>query len=111
MHWKLVGEALNDSHFPLLNGFWHFSFSTEHKSVHRVNLKLKSNEPVEIEVGFCSDKPLNVKEKMSLQVKDNQQSNTTIEVTGEAYQPIVSLDHISRSLQDIDHEDEKEGMA
>ncbi|XP_025999986.1 hydrocephalus-inducing protein-like isoform X2 [Astatotilapia calliptera] len=83
--------------------------ASEHKSVHRVNLKLKSNEPVEIEVGFCSDKPLNVKEKMSLQVKDNQQSNTTIEVTGEAYQPIVSLDHISRSLQDIDHEDEKEG--
>lgn len=79
--------------------------------MHRVNLKLKINEPAEIEVGFCSDKPLSVKAKMSLQVKDNQQSNTTIEVTGETYQPIVSLDHISRSLQDIDHEDEKEGMA
>ncbi|CAI5655386.1 unnamed protein product [Oreochromis niloticus] len=83
--------------------------ASEHKSMHRVNLKLKINEPVEIEVGFCSDKPLSVKAKMSLQVKDNQQSNTTIEVTGEAYQPIVSLDHISRSLQDIDHEDEEEG--
>ncbi|XP_025759455.1 hydrocephalus-inducing protein homolog isoform X1 [Oreochromis niloticus] len=83
--------------------------ASEHKSVHRVNLKLKINEPVEIEVGFCSDKPLSVKAKMSLQVKDNQQSNTTIEVTGEAYQPIISLDHISRSLQDIDHEDEEEG--
>ncbi|XP_039456431.1 hydrocephalus-inducing protein homolog [Oreochromis aureus] len=83
--------------------------ASEHKSMHRVNLKLKINEPVEIEVGFCSDKPLSVKAKMSLQVKDNRQSNTTIEVTGEAYQPIVSLDHISRSLQDIDHEDEEEG--
>lgn len=83
--------------------------ASEHKSVHRVNLKLKINEPVEIEVGFCSDKPLSVKAKMSLQVKDNQQNNTTIEVTGEAFQPIVSLDHISRSLQDIGHEDEKEG--
>lgn len=79
--------------------------------MHRVKTRLNVNEPVKIKVSFCSEEPLSVKAKMSLQVKDNQQSNTTIQVTGEAYQEMVSLDHISRSLQEMDQEDEEEGTT
>ncbi|MEQ2215827.1 hypothetical protein XENOCAPTIV_006508, partial [Xenoophorus captivus] len=60
------------------------------------------------EVSFCSTKSETVETTMTVQVKDNQYSNTTIHVTGEAYQEIVSLDNISRSTQD--GEDEVEGM-
>ncbi|XP_030613884.1 hydrocephalus-inducing protein homolog isoform X2 [Archocentrus centrarchus] len=80
--------------------------ASEHEFVHRVNLRLNVNEQVEIKVSFCSEEPLSVKAKMSLQVKDNQQSNTAIQVTGEAYWEMVSLDHISSSL---DQEDDEEG--
>lgn len=77
--------------------------------MHRAVLRLNVNEQVEFEVTFCSDKPSSVKAKMSLQVEDNQYSNTIIQVTGEAYQETVSLDNISRSLQEIDPEDDEGG--
>lgn len=77
--------------------------------MHRTNLTLNVNEQVELEVSFCSDKALSVTADMSLQVEDNQYSETTVQVTGEAYQEIVSLDNISRSLQEIDKEDDGEG--
>nr|XP_020443912.1 hydrocephalus-inducing protein-like isoform X2 [Monopterus albus] len=76
---------------------------------HRAVFRLNVNEQVEFEVIFCSDKPLNVKVKMSLQVEHNQYSNTIIQVTGEAYQEIVSIENISRSLQEMDQEDEERG--
>ncbi|XP_070763174.1 hydrocephalus-inducing protein homolog [Enoplosus armatus] len=82
---------------------------SEHQLVHRAILRLNVNEQVEFEVGFCSDKPQSVKAKMSLQVEDNQYSNTSIRVSGEAYQEIVSLDNISRSSQETDQEDDEEG--
>lgn len=85
-----------------------FSF-TEHQLVHRATLRLDVNEEVEFEVSFCSDKPLSVKAKMTLQVEGNQYNNTIIRVTGEAYQEIVSLDNISRSLQEVDQEDDEKG--
>lgn len=77
--------------------------------VHRATLRLNVNEQVEFEVSFSSDEPLIVKAQMSLQVEDNQYSNTIIQVTGEAYQEIVSLDNISRSSQEIDQEDDDGG--
>lgn len=77
--------------------------------MHRAILSLNVNKKVEFEVSFCSDKPLSVEAKMSLQVEDNQYCNTIIRVTGEAYQEIVSLENISRSLQDIDQEDDEGG--
>ncbi|KAK2841889.1 hypothetical protein Q5P01_012089 [Channa striata] len=82
---------------------------SEHQSVHRAVLRLNSNEQVEFEVSFCSDKPLTVKATMSLQVQDNQYSNTIIQVTGEAYQEIVSLDNINRSSEEQTQEDEESG--
>ncbi|XP_031731518.1 hydrocephalus-inducing protein homolog isoform X1 [Anarrhichthys ocellatus] len=82
---------------------------SERQSVHRAMVRLDVNEQVELEVSFCSDKPLSVEAKMSLQVEDNQYGKTTIQVTGEAYQGIVSLDNIRRSLQEIDQEDEEGG--
>lgn len=86
-----------------------FHSSTERQLVHRVLLSLNVNEQVELEVSFCSDKPLSVKAKMSLQVEDNQYSDTIIRVSGEAYQEIVSLYNISKSSQEIDLEDDGGG--
>ncbi|CAG6023165.1 unnamed protein product [Menidia menidia] len=70
---------------------------------------LDVNKLEAFEVSFCSDRPLTVKAKISVQVKDNQYSNTIILVTAEAYQEIVSLDYISRPIQDVDQEEEGEG--
>lgn len=77
--------------------------------MHRAILRLDVNKQAEFEVGFCSDKPLSVKAKMSLRVEDNQYSCTTIPVTVEAYQEILSLSNISRTSQEIDQEDDEEG--
>ncbi len=77
--------------------------------MHKANLSLDVNEQVEFEVSFCSEKPLSVWAVMSLQVEDNQYSNTTIRLTAEAYQEIVSLDNISRSLKEVDKEDDDDG--
>ncbi|XP_059190373.1 hydrocephalus-inducing protein homolog [Centropristis striata] len=82
---------------------------SEHQLVHRAVLKLNVNQQVEFEVSFCSEKQKSVTAEMSLQVEDNQHSNTIIQVTGEAYQQIVSLDNISRSSQEIDKEDDDGG--
>lgn len=65
--------------------------------VQRANLTLNVNEQVEFQITFCSDRHLSVKVKISLQVKDNQQSDTTIQVRRDTYQEIVSLENISRS--------------
>uniref|UniRef100_A0A3Q3MLA1 HYDIN axonemal central pair apparatus protein n=1 Tax=Mastacembelus armatus TaxID=205130 RepID=A0A3Q3MLA1_9TELE len=86
----------------------------EHQLVHRAILTLNVSEQVEFEVSFCSDKPLIVKAKMSLQVEDNQYSNTIIQVTGEAYQEIVSIDNISQSeVREVEkgERDHKVGMG
>lgn len=77
--------------------------------MHRAILRLNVNEQVEFEVSFSSDKPLNVTAKMTLQVEDNQYSNTIIQLTGETYQEIVSLDNISKSLQEMDQGDDDRG--
>lgn len=77
--------------------------------MHRAILRLNVNEQVEFEVSFCSDKPLSVRAKMSLQVEDNQYSNTIIQVTGVAYQEIISLDNINRSSQEMDQKYDEGG--
>ncbi|KAM9376112.1 hydrocephalus-inducing protein-like [Pholidichthys leucotaenia] len=80
----------------------------EHQMVHRAILSLNVNETVEFEVSFCSDKSLQVKAKISVQVKDNPYSNATVEVTAEAYQEIVTIDNIRTPSQGIDHERDQE---
>lgn len=77
--------------------------------MHRAVISLSVNEQVELEVSFGSDKPLNLKAKMLLQVADNQYNETAIQVSGEAYQEVVSLSNISRSLQEADLEEDEEG--
>uniref|UniRef100_A0A3Q2PEK1 HYDIN axonemal central pair apparatus protein n=1 Tax=Fundulus heteroclitus TaxID=8078 RepID=A0A3Q2PEK1_FUNHE len=77
--------------------------------VHRATVRLNVNKQKRFEVSFCSNKSVTVETTMTVQVKDNQYSNTTIHVMGEAYQEIVSLDNISRSLQD--GEDEVEDVS
>lgn len=83
--------------------------SAESQPGHRVSISLNIGEQVELEVSFSSDKPLNVKTKMLLQVADNQYNETAIQVSGEAYQEVVSVSNISRSLQEVDVEDGDEG--
>ncbi|TMS05303.1 Hydrocephalus-inducing protein-like protein [Larimichthys crocea] len=99
------GNTCSSIHCTQLEG----STDSEHQLVHRAILRLDVNKQAEFEVGFCSDKPLSVKAKMSLRVEDNQYSCTTIPVTVEAYQEILSLSNISRTSQEIDQEDDVEG--
>ncbi|XP_023811732.1 hydrocephalus-inducing protein homolog isoform X1 [Oryzias latipes] len=80
------------------------SADSEPQIVHRAILKMNPGETAEFEVSFCSNKPLSVKAKMSVQVKDNQYSGIIIQVTGEAYQEVVSLD-INMSIYDVDVEE------
>ncbi|CAJ1057505.1 hydrocephalus-inducing protein homolog isoform X2 [Xyrichtys novacula] len=98
------GNTLSSIHSTVLKGT-----TSEHGLVHRATLRLNTNEHAEFEVSFCTDKPLSVKAKMSLQVEDNQYANTIISVTGEAYREVVSLDNISKSLREMDQEDEEIG--
>ncbi|KAM4554444.1 hydrocephalus-inducing protein homolog [Fundulus diaphanus] len=81
--------------------------ASEGQLVHRATVRLNVNEQKQFEVSFCSNKSVTVQTTMTVQVKDNQYSNATIHVMGEAYQEMVSLDNISRSLQD--GEDDVEG--
>ncbi|XP_053175951.1 hydrocephalus-inducing protein homolog [Scomber japonicus] len=99
------GNTSSSIHSTRLEG----STDSEHQMVHKASLRLDVNKEVEFEVSFCSDKPLSVKAKMTLQAEGNQYSTTIIRVTGEAYQEIVSLDNISRSLQEADQEDDEKG--
>ncbi|XP_056273332.1 hydrocephalus-inducing protein homolog [Pseudoliparis swirei] len=79
---------------------------SEHQSAHHAALRLDVNEQVEFEVSFCSEEPTSITAEMTLQVEDNQYGKTRIQVTGEAYQEVVSLDNIG---QEIDQEDEEGG--
>nr|XP_046249402.1 hydrocephalus-inducing protein homolog [Scatophagus argus] len=99
------GNTCSSIHSTQLEG----TTDSEHHFMHRANLRLNVNAQVEFEVSFCSDKPLNVKAKMLLQVENNQYSDTVIQVVGEAYQEIVSLCNISGSSQEIDQEDDEGG--
>lgn len=62
-----------------------------------------------LEVSFGCDKPLTVKTTMLLEVADNLYNETTIEVSGEVYQEVVSLSNISGALQEMDVENVIEG--
>lgn len=87
----------------------HYCFSTESQPGHRVTISLNIGEQVELDVCFGSDKPLIVKTKMLLQVTDNLYNETAIQVSGEAYQEVVSMSNIGGSLQEVDVEDGVEG--
>ncbi|XP_061629909.1 hydrocephalus-inducing protein homolog [Phyllopteryx taeniolatus] len=87
-------------------GTIHFSqfedtLDSELRFVHSACLKLDLNERVEFEVTFSSNKHLKVDDKISVQVKGSQYSNATIQVSGEAYQQLVSLDNIRKPPREI----------
>uniref|UniRef100_A0A3P8U8F5 HYDIN axonemal central pair apparatus protein n=1 Tax=Amphiprion percula TaxID=161767 RepID=A0A3P8U8F5_AMPPE len=87
---------------------YHLIQLQQNQKHYRSVLKLNVNESMGFEVCFCSDKPLSVKAQMSLQVKDNQYSDTTIQVTGEAYQELVAIDNIKRSSEEMGQEEDEE---
>ncbi|XP_077566662.1 hydrocephalus-inducing protein homolog isoform X1 [Stigmatopora nigra] len=81
----------------------------ESRLVHRASMKLDVNQKVEFEVTFFSPHdPLKLDDKISLQVKGSQYSNATIQVTGEAYQQLVSLENIRKPPQEINPNYEEE---
>lgn len=77
--------------------------------VHRVTLTLDVHEQVKLEVSFCPHKAVSVEAKMTMQVENNQFSRTSIEVIGETYQDIISLDNISRPFEELDEKEEESG--
>ncbi|XP_051916753.1 hydrocephalus-inducing protein homolog isoform X2 [Hippocampus zosterae] len=79
--------------------------------VHRACLKLDVNEEVEFEVTFSSTKPLRVEDKISVQVKGSLYSNATIQVTGEAYQQLVSLDNLRKPPREMNPNYEEEDYS
>ncbi|XP_022605572.1 hydrocephalus-inducing protein homolog [Seriola dumerili] len=99
------GNACTSIHSTQLEG----STDSEHHLVHRAILRLDVNEQVKLEVSFCSYKPMTVKAKMTLQVEYNQYSNTIIQLSGETYREIISLDNISRSSEEMDEENDESG--
>lgn len=88
----------------------HFHSCAESQPGHTVTLSLNVSEQVELEVCFGSDHPLVVKTRMLLQVADNLYTETAIQVSGEAYQEVVSMSNISRALQEVEVEDAIEGQ-
>ncbi|XP_037539075.1 hydrocephalus-inducing protein homolog [Nematolebias whitei] len=67
---------------------------------HSSHLKLKPNEQVSFELSFCSDKPVAIEAKLTVKVEDNQY-NPGIQVTGEAYWKIFSLNNITTSTTSL----------
>ncbi|XP_062413917.1 hydrocephalus-inducing protein-like isoform X2 [Pungitius pungitius] len=64
-------------------------------------LSLNVHQQVEFEVSFCSDKPLSVKAKLSLQVEDNQYGNTMGQLFKGYYEVLNFGDcHVNCSYQE-----------
>ncbi|XP_015258081.1 PREDICTED: hydrocephalus-inducing protein homolog [Cyprinodon variegatus] len=78
--------------------------SSEGHLIHRTTAKLDVNEQKRFEVSFCSDQSLTLQTTMTVQVMDNQYSNSSIHVTGEAVQRTVSFNNFRRSWQDGEDE-------
>ncbi|XP_057693166.1 hydrocephalus-inducing protein homolog isoform X2 [Corythoichthys intestinalis] len=76
--------------------------------VHRASLKLDVNQKVEFGVTFSSYVPVKIDDKISLQVKGSQYSNATIQVTGEAYHQLVSLENIRKPPPEMNPNYEEE---
>ncbi|XP_038153742.1 hydrocephalus-inducing protein homolog [Cyprinodon tularosa] len=78
--------------------------SSEGHLIHRTTAKLDVNEQKRFEVSFCSDQSLALQTTMTVQVMDNQYSNSSIHVTGEAVKRTVSFNNFRRSWQDGEDE-------
>lgn len=65
-------------------------------------MSLNVHEQVRLEVSFCSDRPGRAQTKMVMCLEDNKHITTTVQVTAEACQEVVSFHHISRSSQETD---------
>nr|XP_057932234.1 hydrocephalus-inducing protein homolog isoform X2 [Doryrhamphus excisus] len=89
------------------SGAIHFSqledtTDSELQLVHRASLRLGVTQRVALEVTFSSDEPLSMEEQILLRVEGNQYSNAIVQVSGETYQDIITLDNISRPLLECD---------
>lgn len=70
---------------------------------HLASLTLMAGQQAEFEVEFHPDVPQSFEATMQLLVKDNQYEKTLIQLLGEGYHDIISLDNISSKVpQDQD---------
>lgn len=64
-------------------------------------MSLKVNEQVQLEVIFCSNRPVKAQTKIMVCLEDNKHITTTIHVTGDACEDIVSFHNVNRSSQEV----------
>lgn len=70
---------------------------------HLASLTLKARQQAEFELEFHPEVAQTFEATMQLLVKDNPYENTLIQLLGEGYQDIISLDNISSKVsQDQD---------
>lgn len=79
-----------------------FYSSAAHPVANSVRTSLDINERAQLEVSFCSNKPVRAQTKILMRLEDNKHITTTIQVIGEACQEIVSFHDINKSRQEID---------
>ncbi|XP_043979545.1 hydrocephalus-inducing protein homolog [Gambusia affinis] len=72
----------------------------EGQLIHRATVRLDVNEQKRCEVSFCSNECVTINTAITVQLKDNQYSDTRIPVMAETYEEMVSLSNISSSPQD-----------
>lgn len=60
-------------------------------------MSLNVNEQVRLEVSFCSNNPVRAQTRILVCLEDNKHVTTTIQVTGDACQDIVSFHNLKSS--------------
>lgn len=64
-------------------------------------MSLNVNEQVQLEVVFCSDKPVRAQTKILIYLEDNKHVTTTMHVTGDACEDVVSFHNVNRVSQEV----------
>lgn len=64
-------------------------------------MSLDVNEQAQLEVNFCSNKPVRAQTRILMCLEDNKHITTTIQVIGDACQDIVSFHDLNKSPQEI----------
>ncbi|KAM8861524.1 hydrocephalus-inducing protein homolog isoform 3-T3 [Synchiropus picturatus] len=83
---------------------------SELQLVHRAVLSLEVNQQVELEVSVCSEKVLMYSSRICVQVEHNYYCNTVIEVVGEVFQEVLTIDNLSRTASEGEEEEDAEGQ-
>ena len=64
---------------------------------HRASLRLAPGQSAGFEVGFHPEQPLSARARIEVLVQDNQYNRIMVNLTGEAYRDIITLDNLRRT--------------